>query len=72
MAQLPATLSTEVAVTVPVLPAVMKLAGAALGFEYSPSAASEHMSVPPLTVPAVKEGVPMAMAVVEPSEPESR
>ena len=63
MAQLLATVNTEEEV-----PEVTKVSMSVFGN----SLPSEQASVPPLTVPAVKEGVPMAIAVLEPSDPASR
>ena len=70
MAQSAATLSTLLAVAVP-SPASMKLAGAAPGFWNSPDARSAQASVPPGMAPATSTGLPMAMAVPEPSSPSS-
>ena len=69
MAQVLASTAKSVVAVAPEVPGSMKSAVSSLALAYC--VRSVQASVPADTLPAVKAGVAMAMAVVEPSSPES-
>ena len=71
MAQVAGATAKSLTAVAPAVSGSMKSRGSSLGLGYWPLVAlSAQASVPPL-VPTVRTGLPMAMAVVEPSAPSS-